>query len=291
MLKLLLITLLPSRLLAGHHAGYAQSPLGPREDSPTAALSVRVEKGMLSVEAHDAPLSEVLHAIAEQAAVSLEIHGDSKDRVTDSFSDERLGPGIQRLARGHNVILVYAAANGSDDRGRLVEAHVYEASAPAARLTVVPPDRSARLRLVRELMRQARQQPAASRSSLTAMVQSDEDPTVRASAANALGNIRGPETVAILTAALGDQDATVRASAMSSRGRMRDEGTVGSIAQVLARDGDVKVRRAAVWALSTLQSQDARLALEGAATDSDSDVRQAALGAIKAWNLRHASSN
>ena len=291
MLKPRLVVLLTSLLLAGHHAGHAQSLSGPREDSHASTLSIRVEGGMLSVEAHDATLSDVLHAIAEQAAVSLEIHSGGADRVTDSFSGERLDSGIRRLARGHDVILVYAATNGSDDRGRLVEAHVYEASAPAVGSIVAPSDRSARLRLVRELMRQARQQPAASRASLTAMLQSDAEPTVRASAANALGNIRGPETVAALTAALGDQDATVRASALSSLGRMREEGAVGSIARVLAGDADVKVRRAAIWALSTLQSQDARLALEGAATDSDWDVRRAALGALKAWNLRHAPPN
>src|SRR5262249_11776532 len=155
-----LVILLTTLVLAAHHAGHAQGLPAPR-DSHASTLSVRVEGGMLSVEAHDATLSDVLHAIAEQAAVSLEIHSGGTDRVTDSFSGERLGPGIRRLARGHDVILVYAPTNGRDDRGRLVEAHVYEASAPTVGATVAPSDRSAQLRLVRELMRQARQQPAA----------------------------------------------------------------------------------------------------------------------------------
>ena len=285
------VILLTAVLLAAFPAGRAASHEEPREETHGSPLALHVEGDLLSVDVRDAPLADVLHGIAEQAAVKLEIHSGSADRVTDSFTGVRLGEGIQRLARGHDVILIYGAAQNGAERGRLVEAHVYEASAPVVKSTVDPSERPARLRAVSELTRQARQQQPGALASLTGLLSSDADPVVRARAAVALGSIGGPEAAAALTAALGDQETSVRASAVSSLGRMREEGAVGSMAQILTGDRDAGVRRAAIWALSTLQSEDARRAIEAAVSDSDWSIRQAAAGALRSWQLRHARAN
>jgi HEAT repeat protein len=75
-----------------------------------------------------------------------------------------------------------------------------------------------------------------------------------------------------------------------SLGQMRDEDSVGLVAQGATRDPDPGVRRSAVWALSTLQSEEARRALEVAASDADPLVKQAAAGALKQWTLRRKSN-
>jgi HEAT repeat protein len=285
------VILLTAVLLAAFPAGRAASHEEPREETPGSPLALHVEGGLLSADVRDVPLGDVLHDIAEQAAVKLEIHSGGADRVTDSFTGVRLGEGIRRLARGHDVILIYGAAQNGAERGRLVEAHVYEASAPVVSSTVDPSARPARLRAVVELTRQAQQQQPGALASLTGLLSGDADPVVRARAAAALGTIGGPEAAAALTAALGDQDASVRVSAVSSLGRMREEGAVGSVVQILAGDRDASVRRAAIWALSSLQSEDAHRAIEAAAADPDWSVRRAAAGALRSWQLRHARTN
>jgi hypothetical protein len=291
MATLALAILLTSVLLAGFPGGLTANQGEPPEEGAAAPVAVHVEGGLVSVDVRDEPLADVLRAIAQQAGVELEVHSGGDDRVTDSFDDVRVGESIQRLARGHDVILVFGAASDGAARGRLVAAHVYEASAPAATVPTDPKQRAAHLREVRQLIRQARQKQPGAVNSLIALLSSDPDPTIRRTAASALGSIGGPEAVAALTTALNDQEASVRVSALTALGRRREESAVPSLAQVAARDSEASVRRAAVWALSSLRSDEARRAIEGAASDPDSSVRRAAQGASRIWQQRNARAN
>jgi hypothetical protein len=284
------VFVLASFLLAGAPAGHAAGPADAREDGGRSPLAVQVEEGLLSVDVHDTPLGEVLEAIAEQAALTIEVHGGGGTRVTESFAGVRLDEGLRRLTRGHDVILIYGGTPRDANEARLVEAHVWEASAPAGRLALDPSERAARLKAIREMMWFARQRQPDALASLAGML-SDPDPAVRASAAAALGSLGGPEAAAALTGALGDQDASVRMSALSALGRRREESAVGSMAQVLARDQDARVRRAAVWALATLKAEEAYRAIEAAASDPDASVRGAATGALRAWERRRTPGN
>jgi hypothetical protein len=290
MATLALAILLTSVLLAGFPGGLTANQGEPPEEGAAAPVAVHVEGGLVSVDVRDEPLADVLRAIAQQAGVELEVHSGGDDRVTDSFDDVRVGESIQRLARGHDVILVFGAASDGTARQRLVAAHVYEASAPAT-VPADPKQRAAHLREVRQLIRQARQKQPGAVNSLIALLSSDPDPTIRRTAASALGSIGGPEAVAALTTALNDQEASVRVSALTALGRRREESAVPSLAQVAARDSEASVRRAAVWALSSLRSDEARRAIEGAASDPDSSVRRAAQGASRIWQQRNARAN
>ncbi len=62
------------------------------------------------------------------------------------------------------------------------------------------------------------------------------------------------------------------------------------LAQAATRDPDASVRRSAVWALSTLSSEEARRGLEAATSDTDPQVQSAAAGALKQWALRGKSN-
>lgn len=281
---------LVSLLLAGFAAATesAARDQTPANESPAPPLRVYVEGGLLSVDARDAPLADVLRAVGEQTGIQVTIHSGGATRVTESFAGVGVDEGIQRLAGGYDVVLIYAAGRNGARRGRLVEVRVYEASTPTAPVTAVvdPRQRAARLQAVRDLTQQARQQQPGALAALTEMLAGDADPVVRQSAAAALGLVGSAEAVSALTAALGDRDPSVRTRVVSALGRRRDEGLAGTVAQVLAGDPDASVRRAAVWALSTLRSEDAHRGLQAAASDSDAGVRQAAAVALKRWERR-----
>jgi HEAT repeat protein len=284
--KLARVILLTSFLLSGFSACPGAGHAEPRKEGQGSPLAVQVESGLLSVDVRDVPLGDVLQAIAEQAGVTLQIHSGGRNRVTESFTGVGLDEGLQQLAQGHDVILVYGTARNGE-RGPLVEVHVYEASGPSAKPVVRPSERPSQPVAMREPMRPAQPQQPGSLASLTQMLASDPDPTVRANSATALGSLGGPEAGAALTAALGDQDPSVRVNALRSLGYIQDDGAVGSVARVLAGDQDVSVRRAAAWSLATFRSEDARRAIEAAASDPDVTVRGSASAALEAWVLRH----
>jgi hypothetical protein len=253
---------------------------------------VTVDRGVLAVDVRDMPLDEVLRTISEQSGVNITVHSGGAAKVTQTFSGVGLDDGIRRLAPASNVVLVYgsAEAEGRPGATRLVEVHVYETSKSPVTAVVDPQQRSTQLRTVRELSRKAHAQEPGALASLVGLLTGDPDPAIRRSAAEALASLREPEAVNALRSGASDQDPTVRGRSLLSLGQMRDEGSVAIIAQGAMRDPDASVRRSAVWALSTLQSEDARRALEVAASDADPLVKQAAAGALKQWALRGKSN-
>src|SRR5262249_51618106 len=162
--------------------------------------------------------------------VAITLQGSGDKRITDSFAGVSLEDGIQRLARGCNVVLMYS---GPGD-GRLAEMHVYDArvsdtgsaslqaadSNPSAVVDVKEERRAAQLQALRDLTQKANERQPEAVTRLIEMLERDEDPVVRQSAANSLGAIPGPETAQALTTALGDEDASVRAGVLSSLGKM-----------------------------------------------------------------------
>jgi hypothetical protein len=284
---------LPARVMvlalllhAGFPAGSVAGEEAAAPASPSPPLAVTVDHGLVSVDVRDALLADVLGAVAEQVGIQVSIHNVGTERVTQSFAGVGLDEAIRRLASGYDVVLIYRSPKSGGGTGRLAEVRVYEASAPAAPPVVDPGQRNARLQTMRNLIGQAGQQQPGALASLAGMLGSDPDPVVRRSVAVAFGRFRGAEAVAALTSALDDQDPSVRTVAVSSLGRMRDETVAPAVAQVLARDPDAGVRRAAVWALAALSSEDAHRGLEAARSDADTSVRQAALAALARWERR-----
>jgi hypothetical protein len=286
------LIVLVSLLHAGFTPASADGTAPPVPASLTPPLVVKVDQGLVSVDARDALLADVLRAVGEQAAIQVTIHSGGADRVTQSFARVGVDEAIRRLASGYDVVLIYGAPRGRTTPGRLVEIRVYKASTPALPAVVDPRRQNERLQTMRNLIGQARQQQPGAFTSLAGMLASDPDPVIRRHVAAALSGFRGPEAVAALTSALEDQNPSVRSAAVSSLGLMRDETLAPTVAQILARDQNAAVRRAAVWALATLRSDDAHRGLETATSDPDTSVRQAALAALRRWERRaRASAN
>ena len=284
--------ILTAVLLAGLPDTSALSAQAPAPEASAPSQSVTVDRGVLTVDVRDMPLDEVLRTISERSGVNITVHSGGATKVTQTFSGLGLDEGIRRLAPAYNVVLVYGSAEpeGRPGATRLVEVHVYETSKSPVTAVVDPQQRSTQLRTVRELSRRAHAREPGALTALADLLARDPDPAVRRSAAEALANLREPEAVTALRTGASDQDPTVRGRSLTSLGQMRDEDSVGLFAHGATRDPDPSVRRSAVWALSTLQSEEARRALEVAASDADPLVKQAAAGALKQWTLRHKSN-
>ena len=253
--------------------------VAPENASPS--LAVTVDHGLVSVDVRDALLGDLLRAVGEQAGVRIEIHSGGEDRVTESFAGVGIDEAIRRLARGHDVVLIYGSP-----RNRLMEVRVYEASAPAAPPVIDPRQRTARLGVVGTLTRQAHQGQPGALASLTSILATDPDAFVRQAAAGALGGFGDAQAASALRAAVRDQESAVRSRAITSLGQMRDQGSVGLMAQALATDPEPSVRRAAAWALCAFTNDDVYRALQAGTSDSDASVRSAAAGALRIWKRR-----
>jgi hypothetical protein len=83
------------------------------------AFYLKVQKGLLSVEIDNAPLEEVLMAIAQQNGFKrLKVQGNAAlaNKISIKFQNLPLDQGIQRILRGRSYSLIYAQTEW--DRGK-----------------------------------------------------------------------------------------------------------------------------------------------------------------------------
>ena len=202
-------------------------------------IEVSAHADRLTVQILAAPLSDVLREIAERTKVTIKLRGDQTTPVTAIFTGVPLDEGVQRLARGHSVCLFYGS--GPTGAGSLREAWVIASQyRSGGRLGFDPNRRAAWLAQVQVL---GGRRDAEALHALARLAADDDDPVVRAQAVVVLGSF----------AAL-------------------DAGPV--LVQALAKDPHPHVRRMAARALGSLRTEDARRALERAATDVDPGVRR-----------------
>ena len=107
---------------------------------------------------------------------------------------------------------------------------------------------------------------------LIVALKDDRDPTVRTSAAEALGTI-GTPAVEPLIAALKNKDAEVRWRVVESLGKIKDPNAVEPLIAALRGDRDERVRREAAEALADIRDPRAVEPLIAALKDREWDVR------------------
>jgi hypothetical protein len=244
---------------------------------------VKVGKGLVSVEARDAVLADLLQAIGKQAGVEVTIHSGGGDRVTQSFSGVGLDDAIKLLAKGKDVVLVYSKATNRAGTN-LAEVRLFAASAPGGRV-VTQQGRGAQPQAAKSTAGQSGEGQANGVAAEIARL-SDTDVNVRREAAVALGTRPDKQAVGALRTATEDEDAVVRTVALITLGQLLDDGSVGIMSQALLHDPDVNVRRAALSALSRLRTEKARQAVAAAQSDADAGVSQAAADALRGWQNR-----
>ncbi len=253
------------------------APLGTsaRAEDASAVASpaplVVFRDGKLSVDVYDVELSEVLQRIATLAGFQLTTEG-SLSRVTAVFTGVSLEEGLRRLVQDHELMLVYRAPGEGGAGGDVVEAHVFAGSPSRA-----ASDTATALAEIAQLLRSADQRNVPRVSEFLSW----SDATVRVRAAQALGVIGGPAAASTLERALGDEAPQVRIQVVYALRRLQGVQSIPALADVLVRDSDVTVRRAAAGALGTLRDASAASALKAAMADPDPAVRQQATRALR----------
>ena len=257
------------------------SPAPGREPSVPAAAPppvVHLAGGLLSVNARDAKLVDVLDELSRQGGLGLAPCEACEQRVSLRFDRLPLSEGLALLLRDQNFALRWQAVAGSAGVPRQLwllprvpelrsSQAPSEVSQPASKQAIRPPPAPAR-----PVAAVAAAAPRAAMPPLALIVGTPQE---RAEAAAALARSRAPGTVASLAQALADSDRQVRQMAIESLAEIGGADAVGALALAL-RDGDARLREAAVNALGDLGGAKAITLLRQAQQDASPFVRQAA---------------
>lgn len=211
----------------------------------TAPIEVKIREGLLTVNARDAPLADVLRTIGEIAGFKVVIRGDLSTAVTKSFADVPLDKVISRLIGKNSWIMIYGPSDGDGRVSAPSELLVY-GSRDTGTATVMQPT------TVTSNMAPPESSPASLEESI-------------------LKDLAGP-------------DRHARARAIGMLGRLKDENSIDILIQLLSEEEDPSVRQTAVVALGRIGSDRAIDTLEELShSDPDAAVRAAANSALARW--------
>ncbi|MDA2932405.1 S8 family serine peptidase [Nitrospinae bacterium AH-259-F20] len=200
------------------------------EDVHGSEIQVAIEQGLLTLAVRNAPLADVLRAIADQAGFKVIVNSDLSTPVTDSFAGVPVDKAVRRLVGNTSMVMIYAPPRGEAGPMHLVEVRLY--SAPETRVAATKGPPAANLYLP----------DLARKEQLAQVLAKDEDSIVRGRAAEALGNFRGEQAAAALATALADEDSSVRIQASGALRKVGAEGESVALGEVLMGDPDPKVR-------------------------------------------------
>ncbi len=252
----------------------------PAAEAPTPAgtMDVTVGEGRLSVNLRNAPLADALRLIGQEARLKINLDGQFRTPITETFTGLSLEAGIRRLTRGHSSSFAYGPRPYPGHAAPLIEIWIIES---VAAVPVDPRVRAARLAHVGSL---ARRRDDGAVAELGRILAQDPDPVVRTQAAATLGRFQDARATPALTAALDDQHPSVRIQAIHGLRRVEGERAAEALGRVLRSDPDPSVRRVAAGALASLRDAAAGSALGTAmSADGDASVRQAAAAAYRRW--------
>lgn len=233
-----------------------------------ADIRIEMKDGLLTLETRDAPLHEVMREIGELAGFKTILVGEfiKPSLVNVSFENMPLDKVIERLVSDNNRIILYGVA-GDNTQQRIISqvwllqsgdgvVSEVESIAPGAEEDVKG------YKLAR----------------LTRMLQQDQDISVRARAAIALGTFQDERAVFALESALLDENSLVRSQAIKALGRIGNEQATMALGNILLRtSADKSERIMASRALWNHDSEIARDYLRAAANDPDTQIRSASM--------------
>lgn len=257
--------------------------VGGSEGVSTVALTLR--DGLVTLDARNAALGDVLEAIAQLANLDLTITGELNEKITWSASyiptdGEIRGWVLQKLLRRHSWVLTYTAGeNGAPQP--IAEMYILDSDGSAAseepvQVTIHRARLTDREEQIQSLLQLIRAPDASAAGDLAALATGDEETPVRSMATMALGRLKVPEAKAALIEAAGDENEKVRRLAVMGLGRMWGSDAIGQLARALLDDPAPVVRRQAVLELTIIGGDEAIGFLELAADDPDSGVSRVA---------------
>lgn len=250
------------------------------KDVPTSVVRappelVVIDKGRVTVDAHDADLADVLSELGARAEFLVRTSGPL-GRVTAMFTAMSVEQALRRLVQDHELMLVYSTSPDESVRPKLIQADVFASTPSAAQVRAASEmlgrQRAGLLAEIDRLTRSRNVEQGAPR--LAELLGTAPDSIVRARAASALAVLNGPLSQAALGRALGDSAPDVRVQAVRALRSVDGARAIPALGRVLLTDPDVTVRRAAAQMLGSLRDPAATSALSVAAQDADALVRR-----------------
>jgi HEAT repeat protein len=246
-------------------------------------LQVRLDAGLLTLEADTVPLAEIVEEISRQAGFATTLIGDFTAPVSVTLDKVTVAAALERLLADTDRIVIYADSPADAAGRRIVRLWLFEPGDDRQAAAAPPPtapdplqhdDARIRSRAVLRLTQSGARQDVL--DTLGQILQEDDDPLVRSRAALALGSLHDPRALATLEAALSDASFTVRAQSVQALGQIGGEQATGILGNVLLHDPDSLLRTIAAQNLHKEDSPSAQSFLDAAVDDPDQQVRAAA---------------
>lgn len=242
------------------------------------SFELDVESDLLTLDANDAPLSEVVRAIGERVGFETKFVGDLAATVSASFTGVPVSDGLERLIRDINRVVLYAAPReGTNDRAvaqlwlftsnGAAGSNFASAAEPVALDDVWQAEDKTRADAILRLANSDAAEDVLER--LAQALRDDEDAFVRSRAATALGALQDERAVPALESALEDEHASVRSQAIDALGRIGGERATMALGDVLLYSAQRMERIRAAWALGRQDTELAQSFLDAVANDPD----------------------
>jgi hypothetical protein len=239
--------------------------------NPDHSSDIYLAGDLLTVRAKDVPLQKILKEIADLTGIKVVYNGPADALVSAHFSDVSLYSGLKRLLRGFSYVLVSAKNSDSSVEPRIAQITVFSQNRGNSQHSQDP-------------QRRSRVNPGGlpdpSLESLVTRLK-NSNPEIRQQTVDQLGDLMDDRAIAPLSEVLAkDPDASIRASAAEALGDIGEEAARGVLEEAL-RDPHVLVRRSAVEALGEMGGSDSIYALQEALNDQDKAVRNLAAEALE----------
>jgi len=237
-----------------------------------AEIHIEMKDGLLTLKTRDAPLQEVMRGIGKLAGFKTILVGEfiAPPLVNVSFNKIPVREAIERLVSDNNRIILYRQA-GDDIQQRTISQIWLLQSGEA-------PDEGVASNIESISLGRKEDVNGYKLARLTRMLQQDQDTTVRARAAIALGTFQDERAVFALESALSDEDSRVRSQAIKALGRIGNEQATIALGNILLRASADKSER--IMASRALWNNDSEIAqdyLRAGANDTDAQIRSASM--------------
>jgi len=263
---------------------------------PEDKLQLHFEAGLLTLQAHDVPLTDLLHAIGEAAGFAVTIDRDLGAPAAVSFTRQPLPQVFRRLLQENSYLVFYDAAHrvsalrviagfSGDDPSAAQPAVTRIDDPTAADIEIwilerlASPEQNERIVAVRRL---AELEADTAVNLASSVIQSDPSPVVRGEAITVLGRIGGERISDLLEMATADSEVAVRKRAIGVWKTLGGARAIEALGTISSRDPDSEARLLALHALQAIGGDAARYYLEMARADGDEEIRRLAEQALAA---------
>ena len=268
-------------------------------DSATSYLNVEMSDDLVTLQAHNVGVREVLDEIARHSDLAVVSHGPPHGRLTLEFERLPLYEALSRIMRGRSYLLhqarpaigtrnanherrstLWVFSDGAADESGHNQAAGRSSPDTASVIEALQSQlMSDDIRLRQEAIKGLRRLKVNEVIAPLSYALADEDKRIRVKAIYALADIGGDNAVAAMAAAAADENPWVRAETAYALGTLGG-GTAIQVLKHALHDADSGVRESAIEAFTDIGGGQSAGALAVALQDADASLRVAAVDAL-----------